>query len=512
MEIGRNTTSGSSPIVSFRGVTKKFGGTVAVNNVSFDVERGSILALLGENGAGKSTLIKVLAGIHRPDAGEILVNGRQLDGNAESHPISFIHQDLGLIEWMTVAENMAMATGFPRRWGLIDWNEVERSAAEALKVVGGGIDPRQRVFRLSRAEKSLLTIARALAVDAELLVLDEPTASLPEEDVARLFEVLERLRKRGVAIIYVSHRLDEVYRLADRVVVMRDGKLVGDRPVSETSAQDLVLMIVGRPPSEVFSKAPPPEAGPVLVLRSLSAGEVGPVSLEVRAGEMVALAGLRGAGQELIGRVLFGLEPVVDGSMHLNGRSLTPRSPRDAMATGVGFVSGNRQEESLAMSNSIRENLMINPGMRGRKPLRLMSNAAERRQARDLAGRFSVRPNDPELSINSLSGGNQQKVVLARWLDYGGQLLILEDPTQGVDVGAKAEIYGLLNQALERGAAILMISADFEEVANVCNRAFVFNRGRVATELAREQLSMETLIHAASGLSRRSKHEFEVIT
>ncbi|MBE7470110.1 MAG: sugar ABC transporter ATP-binding protein [Anaerolineae bacterium] len=487
------------PLLSFRGVVKRFGGTLAVDRVDLEVYRGSILALLGENGAGKSTLIKCLAGIHRLDAGEMRMHGRRPDGSTEHWPISFIHQDLGLIDWMTVAENMAMTTGYPRRLGLVDWPATERQAAKALELVGGGINPRARIFNLSRTEKSLVAIARALAVEAELLVLDEPTASLPEADVARLFDALNRLRERGMAMIYISHRLDEVFRLADRVAVMRDGRLIGTRQVAQTSEKELVHMIVGRSPAEVFSKAPSSQAKPVLELRQVWVDEVGPVSFQVRAGEMVGLAGLRGAGQEIIGRALFGLEPLSAGEVRLNGAAPTLDSPGLAIRAGIGFVSSNRQEESLAMNLLVRENLFMNPAVLGRKWLEFQSSSSERLKGLALVDRFGVQPPETEREAFTLSGGNQQKVVLARWLNIGGKLLILEEPTQGVDVGAKAEIYGLLNQAMANGLAVLVVSTDFEEIANVCHRALVFNRGRIVAELHGDSLSMASLVQCASG-------------
>jgi len=472
----------SEPLLRFRGIVKRFGGTLAVDQVDLDVYGGSIMALLGENGAGKSTLIKCLAGIHKNDAGEIRMHGRRVDGSAESFPISFIHQDLGLLDWMTVAENIAMTTGYVRRLGLVDWRATERKAAEVLELVGGGINPRARIFNLSRTEKSLVAIARALAVDAELLILDEPTASLPEADVARLFEVLEQLRDRGVGMIYISHRLDEVFRLADRVAVMRDGKMIGTRNVAETNEEELVLMIVGRPPSEVYMRASSSTAKPVLELRDVWIDEIGPLSFQVKAGEMVGLAGLRGAGQEVTGRALFGLEPISEGQILLNGQPPALQSPRHAIKSGIGFVSGNRQEESLGMSLLVRENLFINPAVLGRKLTDFQLTQRERNQALFLVAKFGVQPPDTEREVYTLSGGNQQKVVMARWLNIGAKLLILEEPTQGVDVGAKAEIYSLINEALAAGLAVLVVSTDFEEIANICHRALVFNRGRIIAE------------------------------
>jgi ribose transport system ATP-binding protein len=485
-------------VLEFQGISKRFGGTLAVDNVNLTLESGTVLALLGENGAGKSTLIKLLAGVHRPDAGEIRFGKARLDEAARAR-IAFIHQDLGLIDTMTVSENFALVRGYPRSRGLISWRAVEAAAVDALRIVGGDLDPHAIVGSLSRTEKSILAIARALAVQADVIVLDEPSASLPEADVERLFAVLRKLRKRGVAMIYVTHRIDEVFRIADRVAVMRDGRLVGLRTVHETNSAELILLIVGRPPSEVFIQPPHPSAAPLLRLEGIRVGAVGPVSMAVMAGELVGFAGLRGAGHELLGRALGGIRPFTDGQALFRGVPLAPTSPAEAIHAGIAFVTSNRQEESLAMSLTVRENLFLNPAVRGRGLLAPMLPRTERGQAMGLIDRFNIRPRETDKVVGTLSGGNQQKAVLARWLGTNSRLLVLEEPTMGVDVGAKAEIYALIDQALRAGLGMIILSSDFEEVAHICNRAFVFDRGRVVAEVPRSQLSVASLIDAASG-------------
>jgi ribose transport system ATP-binding protein len=489
-------------LLRFAGVSKRFGGTLAVDEVTLEVQSGSILALLGENGAGKSTLIKMLAGIHPVDGGQILFKGTPYRHRPPAagavQQVAFIHQDLGLIEWMTVAENMALGQGFPRRGGLIDWRAARARAAAALEAVGGDIDPDARVQSLSRTEKSLLAIARALAVEAELIVLDEPSASLPANEVARLFAVLRRLRDRGVGMIYVSHRLDEVFELADEVAVLRDGRLVGQGRVAETSPAALIQLIVGRPPEQVYVRPRDAAPAPALEVSGLVSGEAGPLDLVLHQGEMVGLVGLRGAGQEAIGRALFGLAPIDAGSVRLGGAAPDLATPETAIRAGIGFVAGDRTGESLGMPLCVRENLFLNPAARGRRLLGWRTPGDEARAALELGRRFGVRPNDPSRPVETLSGGNQQKVVVARWLGIATRLLILEEPTAGVDVGAKAEIYGLLDEALGKGLAVLVIATDFEEIANICHRALVFSRGRVVAELGRRDLSVAALLGAAS--------------
>ncbi|PZM10563.1 sugar ABC transporter ATP-binding protein [Rhizobium tubonense] len=488
-------------LLEFRSITKSFGGTQALCDVSMDLREGEILALLGENGAGKSTLIKTLAGIYKPDTGEILFRGQPYHHRPskpnERQPVAFIHQDLGLIEWMSVGENMGLAQGFSKRRGLIDWSRTEARAKEALKLVGCDFDPTTRISALTRTEKSLVAIARALAVEADVLVLDEPTASLPADEVGRLFDAVRPLRDRGVGMIYVSHRLDEIFRIADRVAVLRDGSLVGQKPVAETTPDELVTMIIGRSSNELFSKTHAAPGKAIVKVRDLACTGTGPVSFDIRRGELLGLAGLRGAGQELIGRALFGCEPFT-GTITLNDDIPDLSSPRAAMASGVGLIARDRTEESVALSLSIRENTYINPGAMGRRLLSFLSPRREAGQAYAIGQSVGLRPNDPDLPVEALSGGNQQKVVVGRWLATGRKLLVAEDPTAGVDVGARADIYRLIARALDAGLAVVVVSTDFEEIAHICHRALVFSRGKIVSELTGNALTTQTVITAAS--------------
>jgi ribose transport system ATP-binding protein len=484
----------------FDSIDKHFGGTYALRDVSLAVGRGEIVALLGENGAGKSTLIKVLGGIHKPDAGQVLIDGAPYEhrpaGFGERQKVAFIHQDLGLIEWMTVAENIALALGFKRKGGLIQWSDVEHFAAKALAKVDCDFDPTTRVENLSRTEKSLVAIARALAVDSEFLVLDEPTASLPADEVERLFAAIRPLREKGVGMIYVSHRLDEIFKIADRVAVLRDGEMVGVRSIEHTTPEELVLKIVGRK-TRATNKLDATPGDVVLALKEFSAGEVAPLNLNLRQGEIIGLVGLRGAGHEALSRALFGVLPH-EGEVMLNGQVPDLRSPQQAMRSGIGLVAKDRTEESVAMSLSIRENTFLNPDGIGRKLLNFLQPKQEAEQAAKIGAELGLSPNDPTLAIEALSGGNQQKVVIGRWLATNRQLLICEDPTAGVDVGAKAEIYALLNKALEQGVGILVVSTDFEEISTICHRAIVFSQGAIVEELSGTRLSTENLIKSAS--------------
>jgi len=351
----------AAPLLEMRGVTKRFTGTLALDDVNFSVKRGEVHALLGQNGAGKSTLIKILAGVYPGDGGEILYGGAAADPETQTLPIAFIHQDLGLVDSMTVAENIAILAGYQKRFGLIDWRSVAAASLKALQLMGSHLDPTALVASLTAAEKSIVAIARALAVHADILVLDEPTAALPEADVAHLLAALDRLRKNGIGIIYVSHRLDEVFRIADRVTVLRDGRNVRNAAIHDITPDDLVFDIVGRALERGFE---PPALGhgdDVLAVEDLSVGATGPVSFRLRPGEILGLVGLRGAGHHAVGRAIFGALAPSGGSIRLDGSPLVVDGPAAAMQAGIGFVSSKRGEESLAANMVVRENLFINP-------------------------------------------------------------------------------------------------------------------------------------------------------
>ncbi|MFJ6048644.1 sugar ABC transporter ATP-binding protein [Streptomyces sp. NPDC092307] len=497
---GPPSHSGAAPLVRVRDLSKWFGGTLALDSVDLDLHRGSVLALLGPNGAGKSTLIKVLAGVHRADAGAVTVAGHPLGSHAATRNMSFIHQDLGLVPWMTVAENVALGTGYRRRHGLISWRRTRERCDEALRIVAGHLDADAPIARLGPAERSLVAIARALATRAELIVLDEPTATLPAADCARLFDVLHTLRDRGHGILYVSHRLDEVYQVADAFAVLRDGRLVDRGPLAGHSPDRLVRAIVGHAPAGRTPGTPPAAGAPLLSLDRVRTAASAEVGLDLRAGEVLGMVGLTGAGHMELGRALVGARPILGGRILLGGRPYHPRTVHSALASGVGFVAANRQEEGCAADLTVRENFLADPRAPGAPAVHWISPRRERAEATALIDRFSVHPRDSEVPIATLSGGNQQKVMVGRWLRGHLRLLVLEEPTAGVDVGAKATIHRLLDEALASGLAVLLISTDFEEVADVCHRALVFVRGEVSAELSGAALTVAELTRTASAM------------
>ena len=484
--------------LTIRGMYKSFGATKAVQNVDLTLPRSDILALLGQNGAGKSTLVKILAGVFAADAGEVLLDGKPYDLRRDRHAIAFVHQDLGLIEWMTVAENIAMAQGFKRRFGLIDWTSVEEQARRSLKEIAPAIDPRKRVSDLSRTEKSLVAIARAVGVGASVLVLDEPTASLPKDDVEVLFSVLRKLKTRGVSMIYVSHRLDEIFAISDCILVLRDGRVADSRRTAQSTPETLVGSIIGKALENVFVLPPSSGSETVLECTDVAGENVGPVSFSVRRGEIVGLVGLRGAGHEVVSRILIGDEPKTSGEVLIHGKPLDHASPDKAIAGGLGAIGADRLAESIAPGLSIRENMYLNPLAIGAGLLSWRQPNVERDACRAAGSSVGLVPNLPDEPIESLSGGNQQKVVISRWMRIAPEVLILEDPTAGVDVGAKNEIYRLLARQLDAGQAILLISTDFEEVAAICHRALVFRNGKIESEIERSAMSVEAVTLASS--------------
>lgn len=489
------------PALAIEGLTKRFFGTLALDRVNFELERGEIHALIGENGAGKSTLIKCLAGIYQADEGEIRLNGARVEPWLHELAISFVHQDLGLVDELSVGENVALVSGFPRRRGLIDWRGVwsqARNIYTAMEV--DAPDPRQPVGTLGAAGRAILGIVRALARRSEIVVLDEPTASLPEPDAQHLFQVLRTLSAGGKGIIYVSHRLNELAGLADRVTVLRDGKRVRTAPLAETTPEALVRDMLGR---EIGMNAAEHVARaaslPVLAAKQVWIGRRGPVNFEMAPGEVVGLVGLRGAGQQEIGRTIFGAIAPDAGELRLDGLALpADEGIPERIARGIALLAGDRGRESAFSGMSLTENMAPSPHIAGGHAWRWTAPARERRGIMARLERFDVRPRNPAALIDWLSGGNQQKVFVARWLESRARLFIMEEPTAGVDVGAKFAIHQLLRGAAARGAGVLVVSSDFEEVAGLCDRALVVGRGRITADLHGAELSIDNLIACSS--------------
>jgi rhamnose transport system ATP-binding protein len=491
-------------LLELSGITKSFFGVHALKGVSFDLRAGEVHALVGENGAGKSTLIKVVTGAHRPDEGTIAVLGRPVTDNdpvrARALGIAAIYQQPALFPDLTVAENVALGLEPVGRWRRVRWGERRDRARRLLGRIGARIDPGAEVRGLSMPEQQLVEIARALGADARIVIMDEPTASLSDTEVTELFRVIRELKAHGVGVVYISHRLEELPGVADRVTALRDGLVVGTRPVAEVTRAELIRMMVGRELKAVFPKAEVPIGEALLELRNVGcrAAGVRGVILDVRAGEVLGLAGLVGAGRTELARVLFGLTPADSGEILLRGRPVTIDSPGRAQALGVAYVPEDRRRHGVILEMSVAANTTL-ATLRAVSRLGLIDFEAERAVADEFVRRLGVKAASVDAPVASLSGGNQQKVALARWLAASPSVLILDEPTQGVDVGAKAEIHRLMGELAGRGMAILMISSELPEVLGMSDRVAVMHGGTVTGVLDRAEATPDLVMELALG-------------
>ncbi len=494
-----------SVAVELRNVSKRFPGVQALDNVSFEVCSGEVHALLGENGAGKSTLIKVLTGAYQPDAGEIVLNGQPVQipdtQTGQKLGIVAIYQELSLCPDLTVAENIFLGHQPRNALGLVDWQTMQRRAREILHQMDvTDLDVRRVVRGLSVGNQQRVEIAKALSQNARVLVMDEPTAALTKHDVDRLFEIVRRLRERGVAIIYISHRLEEVFLLADRVTVLRDGQVVGANiPVSQTNQAELIRMMVGRTLDNLYPKEDVPAGEVVLEVRDLRRGRaVRGVNFSLRRGEIVGFAGLVGAGRSEIAQTIFGITPPESGAIILNGRQVTVRDPVSAMQLGIAYVPEDRKNQGLLTPMTVRENTTL-AVLREIAQAGFLNRQREAALTQEYVDALRVRTPSQEQKVGNLSGGNQQKVVIAKWLARKPHVLILDEPTRGIDVGAKAEIHRLMNVLARQGIAILLISSELPEVLGMSDRVLVVRQGQIVAEFNRATATQEAVIAAAMG-------------
>jgi len=487
------------------GIRKAFPGVQALDGVDLEVRAGEVHVLLGENGAGKSTLMQVLAGACQRDAGTIEVDGRAATiatpRDAQALRIAVIQQELQLVPELSVAENVLLGR-LPHRFGVVDHAALGRHARAALAPLDPTIDVRQHAGRLRLGAQQLVEIARALSMHAQLLVLDEPTSALTDRETARLFDVLRTLTARGVAVIYISHRLDEIFAIGDRVTVLRDGRSVATMPLATTDRRTLIRAMTDRDVSETTAHQPPASAslqGERLSVRDLCTRNVlREVSLHVHAGEIVGVAGLLGAGRTEVARAIFGIDRLSAGTIAVDGRPLALRTPRDAIAAGVGFLTEDRKREGLLLDRSVQENIAL-PVLRSLSRWGVMRRSAERALAIRFISALRIRTPSAQQPVRTLSGGNQQKVVLAKWLATGARVLLLDEPTRGVDVGAKEEMHALIRALAHDGVAVLLLSSDLPELLALANRTYVMRDGRVAGELRGAEQVAERVMALAVG-------------
>ncbi len=498
------TAPDDTPLLEVRKICKQFPGVRALHNVDLRVGRGEVLALLGENGAGKSTLMKILAGILLPDSGQLFFDAQPLHldsvRTAVARGIALIHQELNLADNLDVGANIFLGRE-PHRLGILDRRAIHRQSAEVLHLVGLDVSPRTVVANLPIGKQQLVEIAKALSVNARLLIMDEPTSSLSAKETETLFRVVRELRSRGVSVIYISHRLGEVQELADRVVVLRDGENAGELLRGEIDHDRMVRLMVGRDISQFYGRRPHGAGPPVLELVDLAtpAHPGHRVTVSLRAGELVGLAGLVGAGRTELLRVLFGLEPAAGGELRIDGRPVRFRRPADAIRAGVALVPEDRKQAGLIVDMTVQQNISLAGLRRHCRPLGLLRRRYEQAVSAEMIQRLKIKTPHAAQVVRYLSGGNQQKVVLGKWLSLRPRILLLDEPTRGIDVGAKEEIYELMERLAESGVAVLFVSSEMEEILGMSDRVLVMHEGRLSGELPRAELSEEAIMHLATG-------------
>ncbi|MGA2378841.1 MAG: sugar ABC transporter ATP-binding protein [Spirochaetia bacterium] len=489
------------------GIHKKFGGTHALKGVTMSAEPGEVHAVVGENGAGKSTLMNIVSGALRPDAGSIFIDSKPVEMSSPHHAallgVRAVHQDFSLVPHLTIAENILMGKmpTHGRRGLWVDWAETNRRAHALLSGLGfTGLDTRARVSRLSVSHQQVVEIAKALAEKPRILILDEPSAVLSKEELAVLFALIIRLKREGTLVLYISHRLEEVFEIADRITVLRDGELVGTVRREEVDQDDLIRMMVGRSVEEIYPPRTVSRGAEILTVEGLSrSGEFRDVSFSVHAAEVVGMFGLVGSGRTAVARCIFGADAPISGRILLEGRRFQARSPQDAVSAGIAFVTEDRKRDGLVMSCSIRDNVSLATLRRmSRGPFldRRRQNTLVREKVQELA----IRSSHIGMLVKTLSGGNQQKVVLAKWLLTRTRVLLLDEPTRGVDIGAKVEIYLIITRLVEAGIGVLLISSEMTEVLGMSDRILVMREGRQVAELARAEATEEKLLQHAAGV------------
>lgn len=489
--------------VKMTGITKSFGNNSVLRGVDFDIRPGEVHALMGENGAGKSTLMNILTGLHKADDGKISINNEERlftnPKEAEEQGVSFIHQEMNTWSDMTVLENLFIGKEIKNSLGWINTKEMKALANQTFNELGIQLDLNRDAGTLSVGQQQMIEIAKSLMTNAEVIIMDEPTAALTEREIDVLFKIINNLKTRNVSIIYISHRMEEIFKISDRITVMRDGVSVDTKNTHETHNDEIVRMMVGRDLEDYYPKKNAKIGGVVFEAKQLGQTNVfKDISFQVKSGEIVGFSGLMGAGRTEVMRSIFGIDALDEGDLYLDGTRIHIKKPSDAIRQGLGFLTENRKDEGLILDYSIRDNISL-PSIDGFKKNLLIDTKAEEEFTEMLVKRLNIKSMSQEDPTSSLSGGNQQKVVLAKWVGIGSKVLILDEPTRGVDVGAKREIYQLMNELAERGLAIIMVSSDLPEILGVSDRVIVIHEGKLAGELPKEEATEEKIMTLATG-------------
>lgn len=494
----------ASSVISIKGVSKAFSGVRALDNVQIELFPGEVHALMGENGAGKSTLMKILAGVYQKDSGEILLDGSPVDidspHSAQAHGISIIHQELNLMNHLSAAQNIFIGRE-PKRLGMfVDEDALNRQATEIFERMHLKLDPRTPVGELTVAKQQMVEIAKALSFDSRVLIMDEPTAALNNAEVGDLFTIIRKLKANGVALVYISHKMDELQQISDRVTVMRDGQYVATVPMATTSTDRIINMMVGRDIGDVANHSPDTSGNPVVLeVRNLNRGKaIRNVSFTLRKGEILGFAGLMGAGRTEVARAVFGADRIGSGEIHVHGKQANIRSPEDAVAQGVGYLSEDRKHFGLATGLDVETNIVMSSLKRFLKFGTVVDDKRTRAVAQDYVKQLKIKTSSVEKQVKLLSGGNQQKIVIAKWLLRDCDILFFDEPTRGIDIGAKSEIYKLLDALAEQGKAIVMISSELPEVIRMSHRILVMCEGRITGEIPGRKATQENIMQLAT--------------
>ena len=483
-------------VLKMQNISKSFPGVKALDDVHLNVYAGEVMALLGENGAGKSTLMKILSGVYKKDAGSIIYKGQEIEVSSPAEStrmgIAIIHQELNLIDHMKVYENVYLGREITNSFGILNKSEMIKNTKRVLDKLNIDIDPNDKVGSLSIAQQQMVEIAKALLVDANIIILDEPTDTLTDNEADVLFSIVNELKEQKIGIVFISHKLDEIFKICDRVTVLRDGKFIDERLVSEIDEDLIIKMMVGRDLEEQYPHIDV-EGKEMLRLENLKNKYIDDVSFTINSGEIVGISGLVGAGRTELAKTIYGAYKLDSGSIYLDGEALNIKSPKDALDNGIVYVSEDRKGESLIISMGVTENITLSALNKFIKKLAI-SNAKERKAAKDYVERIRIKTPNLKQKVKNLSGGNQQKVAIAKSLLTEPKLLILDEPTRGIDVGARREIYEILNDIKKENKAIMIISSDMQEVLGVCDRIIVMNDGRKKAELTREEASQEKIM------------------
>ncbi|KGA31789.1 sugar ABC transporter ATP-binding protein [Pectobacterium brasiliense] len=499
------------PLLQLQGITKSFPGVKALSGAALNVYPGKVMALVGENGAGKSTMMKVLTGIYRKDAGSIHFLGKEVDFSgpkaSQEAGIGIIHQELNLIPQLTIAENIFLGREFTNRFGRIDWNKMYAEADKLLKRLNLRYGSRRMVGDLSIGDQQMVEIAKVLSFESKVIIMDEPTDALTDTETASLFSVIKELQSQGCGIVYISHRLKEIFEICDDITVFRDGQFIGERPVSDLEEDTLIEMMVGRKLEDQYPRSNKVPGEVRLKVQNLSGPGVDSVSFTVRKGEILGVAGLMGAGRTELMKILYGALPRTGGNVTLDGRDVVTRKPQDGLANGIVYISEDRKRDGLVLGMSVKENMSLTALRYFSHAGGRLKHAEEQLTVADFIRLFNVKTPSMEQPIGLLSGGNQQKVAIARGLMTRPNVLILDEPTRGVDVGAKKEIYQLINQFKEEGLSIILVSSEMPEVLGMSDRIIVMHEGRLSGDFPIEQATQEALMAAAVGKQYGAKQE-----